>query len=253
MLALKLTLVPLSLLIVSMSGKWWGPAIAGWLSSLPVITGPILYLLVLAHGAEFGANAATHSLSAIFALEAFSFAYAWTCRSAPWPIAISVGLASWLAAASMLSLLPASPAWAIAAASAGIAVSQLFLPRSAVAAKGAAITRTDLAGRMIAGAVLTLAVTSLSGIVGPGWSGLLAVFPLFGTVLSVSSHRAHGPDFVVSLLRGMVLGKFSFAAFCLLLSLTLPYQATILAFVEAATLAIFTQWSTKRLALERHI
>jgi len=32
MLALKLTLVPTFLLIVSMSGKWWGPSIAGWLA-----------------------------------------------------------------------------------------------------------------------------------------------------------------------------------------------------------------------------
>ena len=59
MLALKLTLVPVFLLIVSMSGKWWGPSIAGWLAGLPVVAGPILYLLVLAHGPVFGAHAAT--------------------------------------------------------------------------------------------------------------------------------------------------------------------------------------------------
>ncbi|WP_156441131.1 hypothetical protein [Burkholderia sp. ABCPW 14] len=34
MLALKLTLVPLFLLVVSMSGRWWGPSIAGWLAGL---------------------------------------------------------------------------------------------------------------------------------------------------------------------------------------------------------------------------
>ncbi len=41
MLALKLTLVPLFLLVVSMWGKWWGPSIAGWLAGLPVVAGPI--------------------------------------------------------------------------------------------------------------------------------------------------------------------------------------------------------------------
>jgi hypothetical protein len=55
MLALKLTLVPLFLLTVSMSGKWWGPSIAGWLAGLPVVAGPILYLLVLSQCPAVGA------------------------------------------------------------------------------------------------------------------------------------------------------------------------------------------------------
>ena len=95
MLALKVTLVPLFLLVVSMSGKWWGPSIAGWLAGLPVVAGPILFILVLAHGPSFGARAATLSLSAILASEAFNFAYAWTCRLRSWPVALSVGLITW--------------------------------------------------------------------------------------------------------------------------------------------------------------
>src|SRR5215470_9480231 len=122
MLALKLTLVPSFLLVVSMSGKWWGPAIAGWLAALPVVAGPILYLLVLQHGSAFGAHAATLSLAAILASEAFNFGYAWTCRVANWRVALAAGLAAWFACASGLSLLPissaasapASSAWALA-------------------------------------------------------------------------------------------------------------------------------------------
>ena len=122
-----------------------------------------------------------------------------------------------------------------------------ILPRSAVVAAGAPLSRADLLGRMVAGAVLTVLVTSLSGWVGPRWSGLLAVFPLLGIVLSVSSHRAHGSDFVVSLLRGMVLGRFSFAAFCLWLALMLPHQHPALVFAEASALAMSVQWCTKRM------
>jgi hypothetical protein len=46
----------------------------------------------------------------------------------------------------------------------------------------------------------------------------------------------------------MVLGRFSFAAFCLLLSFSLPYQRPLVAFAEAAVLAMIVQWGTKRLA-----
>ncbi|SFJ31267.1 hypothetical protein SAMN05192543_106299 [Paraburkholderia megapolitana] len=249
MLALKLTLVPLFLLIVSMSGKWWGPAIAGWLAGLPVVAGPILYLLVLAHGPVFGARAAILSLSAILASEAFNFAYAWTCRSRPWPVALVAGLCTWFVCAFALSFLPTSPIWAAVVAFAAVCFGQSFLPRSAAVAAGSPLTRSDLIGRMVAGATLTIVVTSLSGRMGPTWSGLFAVFPLLGTVLSVSSHRAHGPDFVVSLLRGMVLGRFSFAAFCLLLSFALLHQPAVVAFAEAAALAMLVQWSSRKIAL----
>ncbi|HEY3596271.1 MAG TPA: hypothetical protein VGL08_01955 [Paraburkholderia sp.] len=248
MLALKLTLVPSFLLVVSLSGKWWGPAIAGWLAGLPVVAGPILYLLVLAHGPLFGAHAATLSLAAILASEAFNFGYAWTCRVAGWRCSLTVGLVAWLVCACGLSRLPVSPAWAAAAALAAVSFGRSFLPRTTVVAAGAPLTRSDLIGRMLAGAALTVLVTALSGSVGAAWSGLLAVFPLMGIVLSVSSHRAHGPAFVIALLRGMVVGRFSFAAFCLLLSFALRSQPLVAAFAEAAALAMLVQWLTKRLA-----
>ena len=116
---------------------------------------------------------------------------------------------------------------------------------------GAVLSKLDLAGRMITGAGLTSAVTSLSTWAGATWSGLLAVFPLLGIILSVSSHRTHGPVFVIALLRGMVLGRFSFAAFCLMLVFALLYQRPIAAFTEAAFLAMIVQGCTKRIAASR--
>lgn len=253
MLALKLTLVPLFLLVVSMSGEWWGPAVAGWLAGLPVVAGPILFLLVLAHGPAFGAHAALLSLSAILASEAFNFAYAWTCRARPWPVALTAGLGAWLVSAFGLSHLPATPVWSALVAFAAVCFGQSFLPRSSAVAAGAPLTRADLLGRMAAGAALTVAVTSISGRVGASWSGLLAVFPLLGTILCVSSQRAHGPAFVVSLVRGMVLGRFSFAAFCLALAFSLRVQPAWMAFGESAALAMLMQWLTKRLAMKKPV
>lgn len=247
MLALKLTLVPLFLLVVSMSGKWWGPSVAGWLAGLPVVAGPILYLLVLSHGPAFGAHAAERSLSAVLASEAFNFAYAWTCRARAWPVALAAALLAWFAAACGLSFLPDSAWWAAIAALAAVCFGQSFLPRSASVVPAASLSRIDLIGRMTAGAILTLVVTSISGWAGAAWSGLLAVFPLLGIILSVSSHRAHGPEFVISLFRGMVLGRFSFVAFCLTLMFALPREHPLVAFLLAAGLAMLVQWSTKQM------
>lgn len=248
MLALKLTLVPLFLLIVSMSGKLWGPRVAGWLAGLPVVAGPILFLLVIEHGSAFGTRAATLSLYAILASESFNFAYAWTCRTRPWSIALVAGLCAWLAAAIVLSRLPVSWPWALGVALAATCFGQTFLPRSITTAAGANLTRTDLATRMAAGAALTLAVTAMSVRLGAAWSGLLAVFPLLGSVLAVSSHRAHGAEFVIAMLRGMVLGRFGFAAFCLTLALGLQHQSAPIAFAEASIAAMLVQTASARLA-----
>lgn len=253
MIALKFTLVPAFLLVVSLSGRWWGPAIAGWLAGLPIVAGPILFLLILEHGSAFGVRAVTLSLAAIFASEAFNFAYAWSCRAKPWPIALSAGLMAWLLAAALLSFLPLSPLLAVGVAMVAVLFGQFFLPGSQAAAASSPLMRSDLAGRMAAGAALTMLVTALSSSVGPTWSGLLAVFPLLGMVLSVSSHRAHGPDFVIALLRGMVIGRFSFAAFCVCLIFTLQHQSVVVAFAESAVLSMLVQWVTKRLASAQHV
>lgn len=245
MLALKLTLVPLFLLLVSMSGRWWGPTVAGCLAALPAIAGPILYLMTVEHGPAFGVRAATLALAAIFAAEAFNLAYAWLCRRQNWPLALTGAMLAWLAAAYGLTQLPALPAWALGAAAIGALTSQLCMPRAELPANIARLSRLELALRMLAGALLTLAVTALAGWAGPSWSGLLAVFPLLSIVLCVSSQRLHGAGFVIALLRGMVSGRPAFAAFCLWLALHLADNETLPTFAEAALLAVLVQGTVR--------
>jgi hypothetical protein len=248
MILLKLTLVPFFLFAVSMAAVRWGPAVAGWLAGLPIVAGPILYLLVLEQGPVFGVGAAAAALSAIFASEAFNLAYAWTCRWYHYCIAAMMGLAAWFVAAIGLTSLPGTPAVALGAALLGVMSAQALLPRTNAADKVITITRADLIMRMVAGAVLTLAVTMLSASLGAQWSGVLTVFPLLGLILSVSSQRAYGPDFVVRLLRGMVLGRFSFAAFCLCLIWMLPGHNTEIAFLVSSVASVTVQWASRKIA-----
>jgi membrane protein implicated in regulation of membrane protease activity len=67
-----------------------------------------------------------------------------------------------------------------------------------------------------------------------------------GLILSVSSQRAYGPDFVVRLLRGMVLGRFSFAAFCLCLIWMLPRQNAEIAFLVSSVVSVSVQWASRQ-------
>ncbi|MGO4808849.1 hypothetical protein AB4156_04475 [Cupriavidus sp. 2MCAB6] len=247
MLALKLLLVPAFIACISVAGKRWGPAVAGWLAGLPVVVGPILFLLALERGAPFAAAAATSALCAVFASVAFSLAYAWSCRRHGWPLALAAALAAWLAAVALLGWRPFSPfaALALALALATLFICPSLFPPPGAAARAAGISRTGLLVRMLAGAGLTLAVTTLSASIGSTWSGLLALFPVLGIVLSVFSHRAAGPDFVVALLTSMAGGLFSLVAFCFTLAVLLPRSTIAIAFATAILATAATQWAVK--------
>ncbi|HEX3381725.1 MAG TPA: hypothetical protein VHU21_18310 [Paraburkholderia sp.] len=246
LLALKLVLVPAFLAALMAAARVWGPSVAGWLAGLPVVAGPIVLLLALERGPAFAAQASAASVAAIAASEAFNLAYGWTCRRFDWPLALVAGMAGWLGAALLLVQLPGSLGWALTAACVAVAVSQSSLPRVTGHVPAARVGRADLV-RVVAGALLTLAVTTASASMGAAWSGVLSVFPLLGIVLAVSAQRAHGADFVALLMRGMVVGRGSFAAFFAVTATLLPQYGVATGFACAAVVSVVVQGLTRRM------
>lgn len=163
-----------------------------------------------------------------------------------------MGLVAWAVVAVLLTHLPLSLAWSGAVACVAVAVSQAGLPRVEGVMPAARVPFADLALRMLAGTLLTLAVTTLSASMGPAWSGVLSVFPLLGSVLAVSAQRAHGAPFVALLMRGMVIGRASFAAFFLVAASTLPTLGVLPAFACGAVVSVLVQGATKRLVEMSH-
>lgn len=251
MLALKLFIVPTFLLLLTLAGKRWGPSVAGWLAGLPVVTGPILFFLAVEHGPVFASGAASASLSAVLASVSFSLAYSHAAKRLPWPPSLLCGLAGWTTAALLLSRLPVSPYIALGVSLTTLLTAPRLFPATRVQAASRPITTLELGCRMLAGALLTLAVTFAAGMVGQAWSGLLAVFPILGTVLAAFSHQSQGGAFAAALLRGMVAGLYSFVAFCFLLALALPRMGITGAFLIAVTATIAVQLVSKRMLSRR--
>ena len=247
MLALKLLLVPFFLLLVTLAGRRWGPSVAGWLAGLPVVAGPILFFLALEHGAPFTAHAATAALSAVFASVAFSLTYAHAAQRWSWQTAVALGLLAWAMAATSLTTRPLSQAMALVIALLTLLAAPVCFPRKAGKAQSQQLGIAELGLRMLAGAVLTLAVTLSAGHVSPAWSGLLAVFPVLGIVLAVFSHHSQGPAFAAALLKAMVTGLYSFVAFCFTLSMALPLLGTVWSFTIACSGAAAVQLLSKRI------
>lgn len=244
MLILKLLVVPGFLLLVSLAGRRWGPSVGGWLAGFPVVVGPILFFLAVEQGEVFAAQASIAALSAVFAMIAFNIVYAQVAQKLAWPWALSVAVAVWAVAAAALSWGPSSIVFSIIVAATALLAAPHLFPAVQPLAVAPAPKSDKLFYRMLAGALLTLAVTTLASTVGERWSGFLAVFPVLGSVLAVFSHQSRGPAFTAALLRATAIGLYSFAAFCLVLALALP-KLGLLAFVLAVAISLLVLAGSK--------
>ncbi len=241
-LATKLLLAPLCVVAVSLAGRRWGTAAAGVLGGLPVVAGPILLVLALVHGREFGAEAAAGTLLGLCALTTFVVVYGRVSPRLGPTISVLCGAAGFLLAVALLDQIgpPDLLALALAGASFAIGLRLLHAPPGTPEPIGEQ-PWWDLPARGLAAAAMVLALTAAAGSLGPGLSGLLAPFPIITSVLAVFTHLHGGPDQVKILLRNFLVGFYGFAAFCFTLAEALPSLATAPAFLLATATAVAVQ------------
>lgn len=215
---LKLLLAPTLILLATLAGRRWGPAVGGWLAGLPLTSAPVSLILALEHGPDFAARAALGTLFGLISLAAFSLAYGVAARRLQWAACLAAALAAF--GVSTLALkdvaLPLALAFALVCAvlaAVGAAMAGSGPPRAPPR-----LLAGDLAVRMAIAALLVLALTSVAGALGPALAGSLSPIPVFGALLAVFAHRDQGAAAAVELLRGMVLGSFGFAAFMMTVS-----------------------------------
>jgi drug/metabolite transporter (DMT)-like permease len=95
--------------------------------------------------------------------------------------------------------------------------------------------------------VATGLVVSLTGIapaIGAHLTGLLSPFPVYAGVLAIFAHRQGGGDAANNVLKGLLLGLFSFGAFFLVLAVGLSHLGTGLIFLLATVSALAIQGLT---------
>jgi hypothetical protein len=245
LLALKLLLVPALLGAISLAGRRWGPGMAGWLAGFPSLTGPILFFLAIERGSEFTVPAAVFALSAISAALVFGIAYAWACLRLGWFGAWLSALLAWCAAVGVLVHVPPTLGGSLAISLGLLVLAPRLFPKPRGQWGASAVPPHELALRMAAGAGMVLAVTAIAETVGAAWTGLLAVFPVFSSVLAVFSQRANGSGFVVAMLRAMTGGFYAFIAFCVAVALLLPTEGVAVTFAAAVAVAVAVQGAAK--------
>jgi len=221
-LLLKLTLTPVLIGAASVVARRWGPSVGGWMAALPLTSGPVAFFLALEQGPTFGSRVALGSLAGMAAVAGFCLAYAVVGQRLGWLRSFAVGAAAFVAVAvAVESLTDGSRALLVAAVAAVLVAAVTLMPQLPEVSSPGAVPWWDIPARMAAGLAIVLVLTEAATVLGPGWTGVVAAFPVFVTVLTVFAHRHEGAPRALRVLRGVLVGLFGTATFYATLAVSL--------------------------------
>jgi hypothetical protein len=243
-LLLKLFLAPLLVVASTLAGRRWGPDVGGILVGLPVVAGPILFITYLQHGSDFTSEAANSSLLGLASISTFAVVFSHAARRVGWLATLATSWTAVLAVDVALSLVPVTALVDLAITLAATVAAMILMPRFDPERPGELdqplSPSWDLPSRAIATGILVLAVTTASGALGPNWTGLLAPFPTAISVVAAFVHAQRGYTATARTLAGALLSLFSFATFCLSVTILVrPVGGS--AFVVGASVTVAVQ------------
>jgi hypothetical protein len=242
-LLFKILLAPVLIAAVTLAGRKWGPAVAGWLLGLPLTSGPVLLFFALEQGPQFSSQAARGCLLGLIAWAAFTIVYAYCCRKFSWPLSTILGWLAYFAVAAALLPMTMNVVWAFLLVILALIATLVAFPPGAPARDKVLEEKNELWMRMISAAVIVLSLTGLAKLLGPTKSGLLTTVPAYSTILAVFTHRQQAAA-AITVLKGVVTGLFTAAVFFLIISLALLRIGWLPAFALATLGALVMQVST---------
>jgi hypothetical protein len=257
LLLLKLALVPFLIGAVTLVGRRYGPRASGLLVGLPLTSGPVVLFQAVEQGREFASRSALGTLTGLVALSGFCLAYsslahvqAWR---APWSACALAGWSAYLLAAWLLLGVKLDLVGSTLLVLGTLAAVQMLLPRGGSSRSSAPAPAWDLPFRMVAATAMVLLLTGMADRLGPRLSGLLAPFPIYASVVTISTHLVEKSSSALSVLRGVVLGSYGFALFFIIVSATLvpwgigpAFSAAAAAAIAPALLHLFVAWARRR-------
>jgi hypothetical protein len=198
-----------------------GPLLGGLVATLPLGAGPVYVFLALDHGARFIAASAVNSLAINNVNVIFALVYALLAQTRTLTVSLSLALLVWLVLGWGVHVVH----WSLlSAALTNIAVLAICIalarPLRHVRIPPVRTYWTDLALRAAMVATLVGVTVSLSFRIGPGGSGILAVFPIILISVILILHRRVGGKPTAAVMANAVLGLTGFACACVVLHFT---------------------------------
>ncbi len=251
LLIVKMAVTAAFVVAATVAAERLGPLIGGLAASLPLGAGPVYVFLALDHGAGFIAQSAVNSLAINNVNVIFALCYALLAQRHSLTLSLAVSLVLWFALAFIANVVP----WTIL--SAGL-TNLLVLPACIVLARPLRSVRIppvrtywyDLALRAAMVALLVGVTVTSSFRIGPGGSGILAVFPMMLLSIMLILHRRVGGKPTAAVMAYAVVGLIGFACACVVLHVTaVPLGSAI---GLSLALATSVAWGLIVLTARRH-
>ena len=214
-LVLRLFLPPLTVLAAGWLQHRVGPRLSGRLVGLPLTSGPLILVLLLAEGAPAAAVAGAS-----------------TRRTAHWSLLAGVAVTTVLGASARAAT--AALAWSgLAVVPVALIALWLWRPDTTAVAAPTRPSGAQLGFRAVLTGVLVAGLSTSSHVLGAGLTGVLASVPLVMAVVAPGAHRDAGPLTARSMLRGTLTVVPGTATFAAVLALTLVPLGGPAAFLTA--------------------
>ena len=206
-LATKMGITALIVIAAAVAAERAGPQLGGLIASLPISAGPSYVFLAMKSDDAFIAAAALGGMYANAATALFLCHLALFSARLPALAVFSAGLGFWICVSAVFRLLPQtlSVAMALNLACYGVSIAATrhlrFAPPAGRAAKG----WLDLALRALLVAGLVGTVVTVSDRIGPGLTGIVALFPVAFTSVGLLIHtRLGGAANAAAMASGLV-------------------------------------------------
>lgn len=246
LLIFKILLVPTIIALISIAGKIWGAGVSGLLGGLPVIAGPILVFLAIDHGDQFAQTSAQAALAGVISIGLFSIIYALSSQRAGVVISTVLGLCGFFVGTIFFYFVQPSLVTSFISAILALVLFLKIFPKFPESGPAYQIGSGDIFLRMFSAALLVLLITYGSEMLGPRLSGLLAPFPIAGTILASFTHYYCNSDSALRLLRGFIQGLSGMAVFDFIFSAYLSSLGISFTVLVGSILALLTSSITKR-------
>ena len=236
-LALRMAVAAAFVVIASMITERSGPAIGALIATLPVSAGPSYIFLAIDHDDAFIAQSAVASLPMNAATVLMSLVFVSLVQRCGLLVSLAAGFGMWVAGAIAVRAFEWSLAGGILFNAAAFAICLPLVQRFRAAKMPLVTSRWyDIPLRAALVATLVAIVVTLSNVVGPRISGVIALFPaVFSSLILILTPRIGGPATAAVLANGQ-WGLIGFGLAIVIMHLT----AQPLGRAAALSLALMT-------------
>jgi len=250
---LKITIMPLVILLVTWISRRWGNMVGGMIAGMPWVGGAILLFIALEQGKLFALDMLPGATVGLIAWLSFCMSYVWIGQRRSPLITLIASNIICLGLAYIFRILTpylSQEIW-IVVLYISLLVSLVLFPKiTQTQERENTPIKSEIGLRIAMITIFVVSLTYFANVLGPSWSGVLTPFPVITSTLAFFTHLGQGIKQTKVILLGMYTGVVGFGGFLLTLKYILPDYSLGLSFVIAllinVILVLIAKWLFSR-------